>query len=171
MKALLVIDVQEAMFTFDGGVFEGEMVVSCIRGLIDRAHDAHVPVIYIQHTEDEGPFMEGLDSWQIRSSIKPTEIDIVIQKNYPDSFMKTTLEENLKKMKVDELIVCGMQTEYCVDTSLRRAFSLGYKTTIVKEGHTTFNTKVLDAKTIREHHVSIWKGSFGKLVGARDIIF
>ncbi len=170
-KALVIIDVQNEMFTYDGGVLNGDLVLGVIKSLIKEARRKEVPIIYIQHTETEGEFMEGQETWQIHKQIKPSKADIVIQKNYWDAFMHTTLEATLRELSVTDLIICGMQTEFCVDTTLRRSFSLGFKNTLVKDGHSTFNTEELTANQIIHHHNQIFNGRFAELVLSENIQF
>jgi nicotinamidase-related amidase len=81
------------------------------------------------------------------------------------------LKEELEKAGVGKLVLAGMQTELCVDTTCRRAFSLGYESILVKDAHTTFDSTMLKAIQIIEHHNSIWHGRFATLVPVQDIRF
>ncbi|MNI95871.1 Peroxyureidoacrylate/ureidoacrylate amidohydrolase RutB [compost metagenome] len=87
-----------------------------------------------------------------------------------DSFFKTNLEEVLKEKGIEKLTIVGMQTEFCVDTTIRAAFSKEYKNTFVRGCHTTFDTEVLKAEDIIKHHERTW-GSFGELKNLEDITF
>jgi nicotinamidase-related amidase len=97
--------------------------------------------------------------------------DIVIQKNTPDAFYKTNLCEKLESKGIRNLIVAGLQTEYCVDTTCRRAFSLGYNVTLVKDAHSTWDTSILSAEQIIEHHSSVLSGFFVTLKNEKEIMF
>lgn len=170
--ALLVIDVQNIMFTYEGGVYESEEVLYNIKQVIDKARAADIPVIYVQHTlNDKEVFKEGNESWEINEEIKPQEGDLIIQKSKNDSFYGTNLKSELDKLGIEKLVVCGMQTEFCVDTTLRAAYSLGYKNILVRNAHSTFDSASFKAYNIIIHHNEIMQGRFAKLVTAADIDF
>ncbi len=152
-KALLVIDVQNEMFQAGNEVFKGNELLRGIKTIIKQARAIGIPVIYIQHNEPAGYSLEsGTYLWEIHSEITPREGDIIVQKNTPDSFLKTTLEEELKRRGIEHLILMGIQTEVCVDTTCRSAFSKGYKVTLVSDLHSTWPNSELSAEQIINHH-------------------
>lgn len=75
-----------------------------------------------------------------------------------------------KKLGTEELIIAGMQTEFCLDTTLRRAYSMGYRNCVVSDAHTTFDSKTLKADQIISHHHRIWEGRFARLMSTLEII-
>ena len=84
-----------------------------------------------------------------------------MQKTQRDSFYNTNLKEILDGLGIKKLIVAGMQTEFCVDTTCRIAYSSGYELTLVKDAHTTFDSPVLPAEQIISHHNGVLKGIAG----------
>ena len=170
-QALLVIDVQVGMFHESYPVWNGEHLLQTLQGVIAKAREAGVPVIYIQHCEGPGEQLEpGTPDWQIHPAIAPLEGDLLVQKRYPDSFHDTTLQEELQARGIRRLTTCGIQTEMCVDTTTRRAVSLGYDVTLVADAHGTFNTPVLTAEQIIGHHNNTLRW-FGKVAPASEIAF
>jgi len=172
--ALLVIDVQMGMF--DGRrispVPGGELLLERIGRLIARARSAKVPVIYVQHCGDHGhPLEPGTPGWKIHHAIAPGPGDMVVQKATPDSFHETDLQDKLEALGVKKLVVAGLQTEYCIDTTCRRAFSLGYDVTLAGDGHGTWSTKLLNADQIISHHNSVLGNWFVTLRSADEIEF
>ena len=152
-KALLVIDVQNGMFQEGNVVHKGEELIQNLTKLIVQARSNGTAVFYIQHHSPAGKALEhGTKNWEIHPEIAPNKQDPVIQKTSPDSFFNTSLHEELKKQKIKHLIIAGIQTEVCVDTTCRRAFSMGYKVTLVSDAHSTWNSKDLTAKQIINHH-------------------
>ncbi len=95
----------------------------------------------------------------------------MIQKQSPDSFHQTDLHSNLIDLEINKLIIAGLQTEYCIDTTCRRAYSLGYDITLVKDAHSTWNSDQLTAKQIIAHHNNILGGWFAKVEGENEITF
>ncbi len=94
----------------------------------------------------------------------------IIEKTSWDGFLDTKLHETLQSLQVSNLIVAGMQTEFCLDTTLRRAYSMGYKSTVASDAHTTFDSNILKAKEIIQHHNNIWNKRFAKVICTKDII-
>ncbi|SDM73013.1 Nicotinamidase-related amidase [Psychrobacillus sp. OK028] len=169
--ALLVIDVQNGMFPEGEEVFKGERLLRNINELLTRARAIEIPVVYVQHNEPIGKQLEyGTNPWKIHSSIAPQNQDIIIQKTTPDSFFNTTLHDELKKQEIEHLIIAGIQTELCVDTTCRRAFSLGYKVTLVSDGHSTWDSGELTAEQIINHHNSLLRW-FADIYPSKDIKF
>ena len=119
----LVIDVQNGMFPDDNPLYNGNQLLRNQEQLIAKARSKAFPIIYIQHNSPVGkPLEHGTDGWKIHSRIQPAVKDIIIEKKTPDSFYQTNLHEELKKKQIDHLIISGIQTEACVDTTCRRAF-------------------------------------------------
>ncbi len=171
MKTLLVIDIQKGLFTIpDYPVFNHEALIEKVNLLISKFRAAGLPVIFIQHENPNVPFLKrGADGWKIHDSLDYDENDPAVFKKTPDSFHNTNLLELLKDRNVDELFITGIQTEYCVDTTCRRAFSLGFKTTLVSDSHSTFNSAVIEAPKIIEHHNKIIGTWFAALKNAEEI--
>jgi nicotinamidase-related amidase len=170
--ALLVIDVQMFGFGEDSPVYAGESLIARIGDLIARARDAGVPIIYVQHCGAKGEIDEpGAPAWEIHSAIAPAKGEPVVQKRHPDAFQETTLREELESRGIKRLVLAGMQTEYCVDTTCRRAYSLGYDVTLVSDAHSTWDTEHLTAPQIIAHHNATLGGWFAKLKAASDIPF
>ncbi|NOU93632.1 isochorismatase family protein [Paenibacillus sp. LMG 31456] len=169
--ALLIIDVQNAMFIESDPVFQGEALLNKIQNLISKARVRNIPIFYVQHHEGQGqPLEQGKPGWLIHPSIEPHPIDSIIQKNTPDSFYQTTLQQELTNKEINEVIIAGIQSEICVDTTCRRAFSLGYKVTLVQDAHSTWNTQYLTASQIIQHHNSVLRW-FSTVKNTEDIIF
>ncbi|QUG42368.1 cysteine hydrolase [Psychrobacillus sp. INOP01] len=155
-EALLVIDVQNGMFQEGDEVFKGDRLLQNINDLLIRARSMEIAIFYVQHNESVGkPLERGTSGWEIHSSISPNNEDTVIQKTTPDSFFNTSLDEELKKQGIEHLIIVGIQTEVCVDTTCRRAFSMGYKVTLVSDTHSTWDSNELTAEQIINHHNSV----------------
>ncbi len=171
--ALLVIDVQMGMWAFPGhSVHDGEAVVSRIGGLIARARKRGAPVFYVQH--DGGPedsFHPGKPGFPILPAIAPREDDDVTVKTRCNSFQGTDLDSKLKAAGIDHLVVCGMQSEYCVDTAVRAAVERGYNVTLVCDGHTTMDSRAFKAPDIIAHHNATLGGSFAEIRSAADVTF
>jgi len=172
--AVLIVDVQLGMFesSIIPPVCRGNELLARIASLVSKARAAHVPIFYIQHNGGKGhPLEPGTAGWVIHPAIAPIESDVVIQKLTPDAFKDTPLHHELETLGVVRLVVAGIQTEFCVDTTCRRAFSLGYDVILVSDAHSTWDTDVLSADQIVAHHNKTLGGTFVRLKRESEIQF
>jgi nicotinamidase-related amidase len=130
--ALLVVDVQNGVV--DGAVRRDDVVAN-IAGLVDRARQAQVPVVWVQHSDDGLP--RGSNEWGIVPELKPDDTEPLVEKNYGDSFEDTSLESVLSGLQVGRLLVTGAQTDACIRSTLHGALVRGYDATLVSDAHTT----------------------------------
>ena len=168
--ALLIIDMQKAMFADESEQpYRGREVLANNQRLLEAARKTNLPVIFVQHTLEAGKFQKGSPTWEICSEITPLPTEYVVEKSKRDSFYKTGLHELLQKLGIDSLIITGMQTERCVDTTCRRAVSLDYHCVLVSDAHSTFDTEVLPAERIVAHHNDVLSGVL-ELKTTQDVI-
>lgn len=170
--ALLVIDVQLGMFESPliPPVHDGTRLLAAISGLIEAARARGVPVIYVQHDGGKGhPLLAGTPPWQIHPAIRPHNEDVVVRKRFSDSFQETDLHDRLQSRGIEHLVVVGIQSEFCVDTTCRRAFSLGYRVTLVEDGHSTWDDDGLTAEQIIQHHNRTLGSQFATLAKSSSL--
>jgi nicotinamidase-related amidase len=130
--ALIVIDVQNSVVA---NAHERDSVVANINSLVEKARQQSVPVVWVQHNDDD--LHRGSEDWQIVPELSPDNAEPLVEKNYSDSFEETTLEGVLAELGVRRLIVTGAQTDACVRSTLHGAFVRGYDATLVSDAHTT----------------------------------
>lgn len=170
--ALLVIDMQVCNFEGSTPVYGGSDLLGKISSLITRARAAGVPVVYVQHCGPDGAIDQpDTPGWEIHPSVAPLKGDLVVEKRHPDAFQDTNLQRELESRGIQRLIITGIQTEYCIDTTCRRAYSLGYEVTLVKDAHSTWDTDRLTAPQIVAHHNEVLGGWFAQLKEASEIDF
>jgi nicotinamidase-related amidase len=173
--AVLVIDVQRGLCEGAWATFDASRVVNRINAVTAKARDSGVPVVFIQHEEDAG-LVYGSEYWQLSPKLVVTTEDMKVRKTTADSFHKTELASILAAKGVTKLVICGMQTDFCVDTTVRRALALGFPIDLVSDGHTTLSNKTLAASQIIDHHNETLSSieSFGNVVRlktAEEVIF
>jgi len=150
--ALLVIDVQQGLCEGKHDTFESQLVVDRINKVSAKARAAGAVVVLIQHESKSGYLEFESSAWQLARGLHTEPTDLRIRKTTPDSFHHTGLDDLLKQHGVTDLVVCGMQTEFCVDTTIRRALALGYAVVLVADAHTTESNEHLSAAQIIQHH-------------------
>jgi nicotinamidase-related amidase len=130
--ALLVVDVQNGVVA---GAHKRESVVANVNNLVQKARQAQIPVVWVQHSDDG--LARGSDDWRIVPELTPGDAEPLVEKNYGDSFEDTTLETVLSGLGVGRLVVVGAQTDACIRSTLHGALARGYDATLVGDAHTT----------------------------------
>ena len=167
--ALLLIDAQVNMFAPDP-VHDGPVVLSRLKELAGRARAAGIPVIFVRHNggpdDPDAPHTPG---WAIHPALAPAADEAIIDKHTPDAFHQTGLAGVLAERGIRRLVLAGMQTEYCIDTTTRRARSLGYEVVLAADAHSTY-PGALPAEQVIAHHNSVLK-AFADVRPAAEIDF
>jgi isochorismate hydrolase len=131
--ALLVIDVQNGVVAGD---YDRDAVVANVGRLVDKARHDSVPVVWVQHNNDE-QLERGSENWQLVPELKRDESEPLVDKRYGDSFEDTNLEDLLAGLGVGRLVVSGAQTDECIRSTVHGAFTRGYDVMLVSDAHTT----------------------------------
>lgn len=150
--ALIVIDVQQALCEGEHAVWQAPALIERINALSTRARAASVPVLFIQHESPEGPLAHGSRGWQLAEGLRVEAGDLRLGKSAADAFWHTELQSRLEALAITHLVLCGMHTEFCVDTSARRALALGYPVTLVADAHGSAGNAALSAAQVIAHH-------------------
>lgn len=168
--ALLVVDVQNALVK--DKPYDIDKVINNIKNLIDTCRENNVEVIYIQHNDEPGGDLEPQSTgWEIYKEIRPDKNEKIINKIYNSAFKETHLKEYLEIKGINTLIITGMQTEYCIDASIKAAFEYGFKLIIPEKANTTFDNGSIPAEELYKfYNYRIWEDRFGKVVSIQDII-
>ncbi len=130
--ALLVVDVQNGVLE---GTHERDAVVANVGRLVDKARQKEIPVVWVQHSDEQ--LVRESDDWRIVPELSPGDAEPLVEKNYADSFEETTLETVLSGLGVGRLVVAGAQTDECIRSTIHGAIVRGYDATLVSDAHTT----------------------------------
>lgn len=145
--ALLIIDVQTAAVA--AGPYEVDRVMDHIATLLETARAAGTPVIHVQHDgkpgEAEEPHTPG---WEIHPRVAPVSGEPVFRKRFNSAFLGSGLHDHLQREGIRRLVLVGIQTEYCVDTSIRVGFELGYTIILPELTNTTVDNGSIPAREI-----------------------
>ncbi|MBS1181810.1 MAG: Isochorismatase family protein (modular protein) [Proteobacteria bacterium] len=116
-------------------------------------------VVFIQHAGRKGDdFEPGTPGWRFLPELRRAPDDLVVAKTLNDPFHDTPLCEILNELGVNRLLVTGWATDFCVDSTVRRAVTLGRPVVPVADGHTVSDRPHLPARAVIEHHNWIWSG-------------
>jgi nicotinamidase-related amidase len=172
--ALLVIDVQNGVI---GGAHRRDEVVERIRGLVERARAEGVPVVWLQHSDEQ--LTEGSADWEYVPELRRDEAEPVIPKHYADAFEETTLEDVLAAAGAGRIVVTGSQTDECIRSTIHGGVVRGYDVTLVGDAHTTEDLSEWGAPTpelVIAHTNLYWSnhrapGRTAEVVDAADVRF
>ena len=170
-EALLIIDVQNDYFS--GGANELVRPYEAEKRIQELIADSRAngrPIIYIMHFNppDDSFFLEGTKGAEISERIRPEKEDKIIVKHYPNSFLETDLDAYLRNLQIDTLVICGMMTHMCVDTTVRAAMDYGYQVKLVADACATMDLKLngetIPAETVHKVFIAALDGVFATIV-------
>ena len=172
--ALLVIDVQNGVVA---EAHQRDAVVANVVSLVDKARREQIPVVWVQHSDED--MAPGSDDWRIVAELTPSETEPLIAKNYGDAFEDTDLETVLQRLGIGRLVVAGAQTDVCIRSTLHGAIARGYDAILVSDAHTTDDQSDRGAPPpdqVIAHTNLYWKyqtapGRTGGIVATRDVDF
>ena len=137
--ALIVIDMQEALV--GRRPCGADETVDAIARLVGACRASGVPVLHVRHDGGPGDELEaGTDGWRICAPLAPQEGEPVFDKRFNSAFRRTGLQAHLERRGLRRLLMCGMQTEFCFDASVKVAFELGFDVTVPRGAVTSFDS-------------------------------
>ncbi|MGN7864142.1 cysteine hydrolase family protein [Chryseobacterium sp. 22458] len=154
--ALLIIDVQNDYFPGGKMTLEkAEEAGQNTKKVLEYFRQKQLPVVHILHiSTNEGAtfFLPGTSGAEISPLVSPQAGEKVITKHFPNSFRETDLLEYLKSEKIENLIITGMMTDVCVESTTRAAFDFGFNTTIIGDATAT-KDRELNGETVKASEV------------------
>ncbi|HET6352143.1 MAG TPA: cysteine hydrolase family protein [Coriobacteriia bacterium] len=169
MRALLVIDMQNGVYSWEGTtVHAGVPLLATVNSLISRARVAAAPVVLVQHADEW--LIPGTELFALLRGLDVDSGDLSVTKRRGSAFDGTPLQEMLRDAGVDGVVVCGLQTEFCVDSTVRHAVTLGVPVTLVSDAHSTYDSDILTGSQIVAHH-NRTLGSYVDVLPAGEIEF
>ena len=176
-QALLLIDIQNDYFP--GGAME--LVGSSIAGvqggkLLYAFRQKSLPIIHIQHISTRPGatfFLPNTTGAQIHECVTPNVGEAVFQKNFPNSFRETPLLDHLRKHGVTKLVIAGMMTQMCIDTTTRAAADLGFQCLLAHDACATrdlsFNGATVSAEHVQTAFLAALNGLFARVLSVEEI--
>jgi nicotinamidase-related amidase len=152
--ALLVIDIQRG--AFDGmrcpPIDRPAELVANASLLVAAAREAGSTVVFVQHCDEPGaPFEVGTPHWELHEHLAPKPGETVLKKYASSSFENTNLGDMLQRLAIKDVILCGLQSEFCVRNTGNGALDLGYTVRIAQDGHSTWPSEGKSSEMISEN--------------------
>ena len=132
---LLVVDVQQELVEALPAQRRTEFL-DTLTDLIEAARAAGTQVVYVRHNDEGLPM--GTPAWEIAEDVGPQSDEPIVEKSHGDAFEETNLSEILASRQVGDLIVCGMQSDFCIDATARGAARRNYRVKVVEDAHATY---------------------------------
>lgn len=175
--ALLIIDIQNDYFPGGAMELEGaEQAGAKAAQALGKFRKDGLPVFHVQHLSVRPGatfFIPGTPGVEIRDGLKPLEGETLIEKNFPNSFRGTALQNYLDKKKIKNLVVAGMMTHMCVDASVRQAADLGYKVTLLADACATraqsFGGESVPARQVQAAFFAALNGAYAKVITTDEL--
>jgi len=176
--ALLIIDVQNDYFPNGKMELNNSINASLkIKDLIIHFRNKSIPIIHIQHISIRPGstfFLPGTFGLEFHENVKPKDHEKIIIKNFPNSFRNTELDDYLKEQNISKLVIVGMMTQMCIDTTVRAAFDLGYECIIAGDCCATKNLKYfnneISAENVQNSFLAALNGVFSKVLKKDEVI-
>jgi nicotinamidase-related amidase len=175
--ALVLIDLQNDYFP--GGAMElvgAEDAVTQARILLQAFRTRALPIFHIQHIAKRPGatfFLPGTAGVSFHAAVAPSPGEAVVTKHFPSGFRETTLLENLRAVRASRLVVAGMMTHMCVDTTVRASADLGFECSLAQDACATralqFSGRQIDAQQVQLAYLAALNGTFAKVQPAQSI--
>ena len=176
-KALLIVDVQNDYF--EGGKSELKKPNDALLNIekaLNLFRGKGLPVIHVQHINTfigATFFVPDTDGAAIHKNLTPLENEALIVKHAPNSFLNTNLAAVLQESKIDELIICGMMSHMCIDTTARACMDYGIKVTLLEDACATkdlaFHSKTIPAEIVHDVFMASLNGIFATVIKTNEL--
>mgnify|MGYP001457292820 CR=1 FL=1 len=176
--ALLLVDIQNDYFP--GGAMEvvdASKAAAAASTLLAAFRAQSLPVVHIQHLSARPGatfFIPGTAGAEIHAAVRPLPGEPVFQKHFPSSFRETPLLAYLRKENITGLLIAGMMTHMCIDTTTRAAADLGFTCLLAHDACATraltFNDRQVSAENVQAAYLAALNGIFAKVASSQELL-
>lgn len=172
MYALLILDMQVGLLHGPDKPRDGEALLATLNKLLDNARSAGAPIFLARHIGPPGSPIEAASPLtQLVPELVLRGDEVIFEKSRPNAFAGTALADQLQALGVQGVVIAGMKTQYCVDSTCRAARDIGFDAVLIADGHTCSDTPSLKAEAIVAHHNGTLAGPFCRVIPAEKWCF
>jgi nicotinamidase-related amidase len=172
MYALLILDVQVGLVHGPEKPWRCAELLDAINALMDKARHAGAPIFIARHIGPPGsPIEAGSPLTEVARELNLSGAEVVFEKRRPNAFAMTDLASALRACGATGVVIAGMKTQYCVDSTCRAARDLGFDAVLIADAHTCSDTPLMKAEAIVAHHNATLNGPFCQVVHAGSWCF
>ena len=167
---LLVVDMQKGVA--DEELYDYDSFMEKTAGLIETARKNNVEVVYVRHDAGEDSGMTvGDEAFEILDEVAPIEGEKVFAKTINSCFGNLDFRAYMEQQEDKRLMVIGLQTNWCIDATVKSAFERGYEVIIPEGTNSTFDNDYMDGETtVRYYNEEIWPGSFADVIPYEEAV-
>ena len=164
--AMLVIEMQNALILEHP--YDEKRLIKTISQMEKICRDKGIEVIFIRH--EDNTLVKGESGFEIYSQVAPKGDEKIFDKKFNSAFRGTGLNDYLKERDSGKLSLRGMQTDFCVDATVKVAFELGYDVIVPRGGHTTFDNRYLSGEELYHYYsYEIWNHRYAQVMSIDHI--
>lgn len=164
--ALLVVDIQNALILEHP--FDEKRLIKTVAQMEEICREKGIEVIFVRH--EDNTLVQGESGFEIYSKVAPREGEKIFNKHFNSAFKETGLREYLQEKGVERLIVCGMQTDFCIDATIKCGFEHGFEIIVPRGGHTTFDNRYLSGEELYHYYsYEIWNHRYAQVMSVEHI--
>ena len=167
---LIVIDMQKELLVEE--LYNVDKVIANVARLIAAAREYGIEVIYVQHDAGEGSgFSVGDEGFEIADAVAPKPGEKVFVKTINSAFGNKDFAAYLEASKEEDLMIVGLQTNFCIDATVKSAFERGYYAAVPEGAHSTFDNPYMTGETTCAYYFhEVWPGLFADCVSMDDAL-
>ena len=167
---LLVVDTQKAIT--NSGLYQFDLFEARIKQMISTARNNDIEVIFVRHDDGVGyELTKGKEGFEICESFQPADDEVIFDKNVNSSFKNTGLLEYLRQKEENTIIIVGLQTDYCIDATIKAGFEHGFKMIVPANTNSTFDNQYMDAEQIYKYYNEfMWNGRYAECISFEKTI-
>ena len=167
---LIVIDMQKALLVEE--LYNVDEVIKNVKTLIETARENSVEVIFVQHDAGEGTgFSAGDEAFEIADAVAPQPGEKVFVKTINSCFGNKDFAAYLEAARDEDLMIVGLQTNFCIDATVKSAFERGYYAAVPEGAHSTFDNPYMTGETTCAYYFhEVWPGLFADCVSMDDAL-
>ena len=167
---LIVIDMQKALLVEE--LYNVENVIANVKKLIETARENGIEVIFVQHDAGEGTgFSLEDEGFEIAEAVAPQPGEKVFVKTINSCFGNKDFTAYLETANDEDLMIAGLQTNFCIDATVKSAFERGYYVAVPEGAHSTFDNPYMTGETTCAYYFhEVWPGLFADCVSMDDAL-
>lgn len=167
---LLVVDTQKAIT--NNALYQFELFESAVKKLIDTARQNDIEVLFVRHDDGIGnELTKGNAGFEIYEGFKPVENEKIFDKSVNSAFKDTGLLEYLRQKEENEIIIMGLQTDYCIDATIKAGFEHGFKMIVPANANSTFDNPYMTAEqSYKYHNEYMWKNRYAECISLQETL-
>lgn len=167
---LLVVDTQKLITNLD--LYNFNVFEDTVKTLIAAARENGVEVIYVRHDDGAGAELtKGTPGFEIYEGFEPKQGEKIFDKTVNSSFKDTGLLEYLTEKNVRTIAVVGLQTDYCIDATIKCGFEHGFKMIVPENANSTFDNAFMSGEqSYKYYNEFMWKGRYAECISVEETI-